>query len=284
MSKKENFYRDKVIIITGASSGIGLAATRMFASKGAKLCLGSRSIDKLNSIAAELLPDDMILCVKTDVTIEDDCRNLIEKCVEKFGKIDILINNAGVSMRANFIDTDLSVISKVMDTNFWGTVYCTKYALPHLLKTQGSLVGVISIAGYAGLPARTGYSSSKFAVRGFLDSLRIEHMFDKLHVLVFAPGFTKSNIRENALLADGSTQGKTPRNEDKMMTAEKTVKFLDKGLRRRRNKMILTGAGRTLIFLNTIISRIADRMEFNYMAKEEDSPINKPKKGWNKIR
>ena len=141
-----NFYKDKVVIVTGASSGIGMASVDKFASLGAKVVLAARSIDKLENIVAELnqsfsarssLP--IAHCIKTDVTKEEDCRNLIEKTVEKFGKIDVLVNNAGISMRAVFKDLDLKVMHSLMDTNFWGTVYCTKYALPYLLESNGTV-------------------------------------------------------------------------------------------------------------------------------------------------
>ena len=191
-----DFFKDKVVVITGASSGIGMAAARLFASYGAKLSLAARSLDRLKALAEELTDDrSRILCVKTDVSVMEDCRRLIDETVSHFGRIDILINNAGISMRASFLDVDISVIHRLMDVNFWGTVYCTKFALPWLLKSKGSVVGVISIAGYAGLPGRTGYSTSKFAVRGFLDTLRIEHLQDGLHVMVFSPGYTASNTK-----------------------------------------------------------------------------------------
>ena len=178
----------KVVIITGASSGIGLASSKLYASRGYRVVMAARSVDKLAAEAASFgCNADNVLCVKTDVSIEEDCRNLIEKAVEKFGRIDILINNAGISMRAMFRDLDLSVLKRLMDVNFWGTVYCTKYALPYLLQSKGSVVGVISIAGYSALPARSGYSASKYAIRGFLDTLRIEHLYDGLHVLVMVP-------------------------------------------------------------------------------------------------
>ena len=131
------------------------------------LSLAARSEDKLEEIVSRLGEKAEVIAVRTDVSLEEDCRNLIERTVERFGRIDILINNAGLSMRAMFKDCDLSVIKRLMDVNFWGTVFCTKYALPYLLESGGSVVGVISIAGFAGLPGRTGYSSSKYAVRGF---------------------------------------------------------------------------------------------------------------------
>lgn len=270
----KNYFQNKVIIITGASSGIGLASAKLFASYGARLSLAARSIDKLEAVAKEIGTDN-VLCVKTDVSVEADCRNLIEQTVSRFGRIDILVNNAGLSMRALFRDLDLSVVKSLMDVNFWGTVYCTKFALPYLLEAKGSVVGVISIAGYAGLPGRTGYSSSKYAIRGFLDTLRIEHLYDGLHVMVFAPGFTASNVRNAALTADGSRQGKTPRDEGRMMTAEKVAEYMAKGLARRKSEMILTPIGKLTVFMNKWFPRLTDRLEFSYMAKEPDSPFRK---------
>lgn len=268
-------FKDKVVIITGASSGIGLASAKLFASLGAKLALAARSIDKLEEEAGKMGDAGNILCVKTDVSVEEDCRNLVEKTVAEFGRVDVLVNNAGLSMRALFKDLDLSVIKTLMDVNFWGTVYCTKYALPYLLETKGSVVGVISIAGYAGLPGRTGYSSSKYAIRGFLDTLRIEHLYDGLHVMVFAPGFTASNVRNAALTADGSQQGKTPRDEGKMMTAEKVAEYMAKGIYRRRREVILTPIGKATVLMNKLFPKLTDRLEFSYMAKEPDSPFKK---------
>ena len=269
------FFKDKVMIITGASSGIGLASAKLFASFGAKLSLAARSADKLAKIAEELSSETEVLCVRADVSVEADCRNLIDRTVEKFGRIDILVNNAGLSMRAMFRDLDLSVIRTLMDVNFWGTVYCTKYALPYLLQSRGSVVGVISIAGYSGLPGRTGYASSKYAIRGFLDTLRIEHLYDGLHVMVFAPGFTASNVRNAALTSDGSPQGKTPRDEGRMMTAEKVAMYLAKGLIRRKSHMILTPIGKLTVLMHNLWPSLTDRLEFSYMAKEPDSPFHK---------
>ena len=274
---KGTYFKDKVIIMTGASSGIGLASAKLFASFGARLSLAARSEDKLNALASEIKSayGTETLCVKTDVSKEDDCRNLIMRTVEKFGRIDILVNNAGISMRALFRDLDLSVIRTLMDVNFWGTVYCTKFALPYLLESRGSVVGVISIAGFAGLPGRTGYSSSKYAIRGFLDTLRIEHLYDGLHVMIFAPGFTASNVRNAALTADGSRQGETPRDEGKMMTAEECARHLARGLQKRKSEMILTPIGKLTVFMHNILPRLTDRLEFSYMAKEPGSPFHK---------
>lgn len=269
-----NYFKDKVIIITGASSGIGLASAKYFSFLKAKVVLAARSIEKLKSISSNL-DADRILCVKTDVCEEEECRNLIEQTVARFGKIDVLVNNAGISMRALFEDLDLCVIKSLMNTNFWGTVYCTKFALPYLLKTKGSVVGVISTAGFVGLPARTGYSASKFAIRGFLNTLRVEHLYDSLHVMIFAPGFTSSNIRNVALTNDGSLQGSTPRDEGKMMSAEKVAKLLAKGIRRRKRQIILTPLGKITVLLSLLCPHFADVGEYKFMANEPDTPIKK---------
>ena len=274
MDKK--YFKDKVIIITGASSGIGLASARLFGSCGAKVVMAARHLDVLEAEAPSVNPDpDYVLCVKTDVSVEDDCRNLIERTVEKFGRIDILVNNAGISMRAMFKDLDLKVIHRLMDVNFWGTVNCTKYALPYLLETKGSVVGVISIAGYSALPARTGYCSSKYAIRGFLDTIRIEHLYDGLHVMVFAPGYTSSNVRNAALVADGSAQGETPLDEGKLMSAEECAEYLAKGLRKRRSEMILTGLGKVTVLAHRLFPRLTDKLTYSFIAREAGSPFHK---------
>jgi len=266
-----SYFKDKVIIVTGASSGIGLASARLFGSHGAKVVMAARSYDKLLAEAPSVGSD--VLCVKTDVSKEEDCKALIDATVEKYGRIDILVNNAGLSMRAMFKDLDLSVLKSLMDVNFWGTVYCTKYALPWLLKVKGSVVGVISIAGYSALPARSGYSSSKYAIRGFLDTVRIEHLKDGLHVLVFAPGYTSSNVRNAALTADGSAQGETPLDEGKLMSAEKCAEYLAKGLYKRKNKMILTGLGKATVLAHNLFPNLTDKLTYKYIAREANSPF-----------
>ena len=267
------YFKDKVAIVTGASSGIGLATATLLAKYKAKVVLAARSEDKLNELSRELSQYTEVLSVKTDVSVESDCRNLIEQTIARFGRIDILINNAGISMRAMFRDLDLNVIRRLMDVNFWGTVYCTKYALPYLLESKGSIVGVISTAGYKGLPGRTGYSASKFAINGFLDTLRSEHLYDGLHVMIYAPGFTASNIRKTALMADGSMQGETPREEGKMMTSEKVGMIMLNHIRRRSRRATLTFTSKLLLVLTRLFPTITDHMEYWYMAREPDSPF-----------
>ncbi len=267
--------KDKVIIITGASSGIGLACAIEFAKQGAKLSLAARSLNKLKELQKELSTQNVdVIVTKCDVTIEEECKQLIDNTIKQFSKIDILINNAGISMRALFEDLDLKVMKQLMDVNFWGTVYCTKYALPHILKQKGSVVGISSIAGYIGLPGRSGYSASKFAMHGFLETLRTENLKNNLHVLIATPGFTASNVRKAALTADGSQQGETPRNEDKMMSAEEVAKHLLKAIKKRKRTLILTFMeGKLTVFLRKWWPSLIDKLSYNHMAKEPDSPL-----------
>ena len=267
--------RDKVVIITGASSGIGKALVYEFARNGAKIAMGARNLEKLQKIEADLNSQGIeSLSVQTDVTQETDCENLIKKTIERFGHIDILVNNAGISMRALFVDLKLDVIRRLMDVNFWGTVYCTKFALPYILQTKGSVVGIISVAGFLGLPGRTGYSASKFAVRGFLNTLRVENLKNGLHVLVAAPGFTASNIRKTALVADGHQQGESPRAENKMMSAERCAQIIVNGVKKRKREIVMTLVeGKISVFLSKWFPSLLDKLAYKHMAKEPDSPF-----------
>jgi len=270
---KIRIVKNKVVIITGASSGIGRALAKEFASKGAQLSLGARRTELLQDLQSELT-ETTILINKTDVSIEEDCKSLIDATIKRFGRIDILINNAGISMRALFEEVDLKVIKQLMDVNFYGTVYCSKYALPYLLETKGSLVGVISIAGFVGLPGRTGYSASKFAIRGFLDTVRIENLKKGLHVLVAAPGFTASEVRKSALSTDGTQQGETPRDESKMMSSEECAQHIVKAVEKRKRELILTFTeGKLTVFLGKFFPSLLDKLTYNHMAKEPNSPF-----------
>lgn len=267
-------FKNKTVVITGASSGIGMALAREFASLGANIYMGARSEDKLSELASELEASGAKAgYTAADVAKEDDCRKLIEDAAARFGGIDILICNAGISMRALFDDVDLSVIHRLMDVNFWGTVNCTKYALPYIQRAKGSIVGVSSVAGIHGLPGRTGYSASKYAMTGFLDTIRVENLKKGIHVMVACPGFTASNVRFSALTADGSSQGESPRNEGKMMTSEEVAHRIAKGIWRRKRFLLMEFNGRATAFIKKFAPRFLDRMFYNHMAKEPDSPF-----------
>jgi short-subunit dehydrogenase len=264
--------KDKVVIITGASSGIGKSLAFEFARRGANLVLGARQYVALCEITEDLHKQHGIkaIAIKCDVSIEEDCAQLIKQAILTYGKIDVLINNAGISMRALFNDVDVNVLKELMDVNFWGTVYCTKYALPEILKTQGSVVGVSSIAGYKGLPGRTGYSASKFAMNGFLDSLRVETLKTGVHVMTACPGFTASNIRNTALNKEGKQQGESSLNEQKMMTADEVAKRIADGVEHRSRTLIMTSQGKLTVLLSKLLPAFLDKMVYNVFTKEKD--------------
>ena len=266
--------KGKTIIITGASSGIGKALAEKFAAEGSNLVLAARNADKLNELSKSISRKDVRICpVVCDVSDESQCKMLIDEAVRNFGGVDVLINNAGISMRAAFADLHLDVIRKLMDVNFWGAVYCTKYAIPYLLKSKGSVVGISSIAGKKGLPGRTGYSASKFALEGFLETLRTENLKKGLHVLVACPGFTASNIRQTALGNDGNAQGESPRDEKSMMSAEEVAIRIYQAIVSRKRDLILSRDGKLTVLLNKFFPGMMDKVVFSHMSKEPGSPF-----------
>ena len=264
----------KVVVVTGASSGIGEAMAREYAKMGAKVVMAARREEELNRIAQEITAQGgEVEYVACDVTKEQECKHLIERAVKRFERIDVMICNAGLSMRALFDDCDLSVLHRLMDVNFWGTVNCTKYALPWLQRSRGSLVGISSVAGIHGLPGRTGYSASKYAMTGFLDTIRVENLKKGVHVMTACPGFTASNVRFSALTADGSQQGETPRNEAKMMTPEQVAHIVALGIRRRKRMCLMEWEGRGTHLLKKFFPALVDRLFYAVMAQEPDSPL-----------
>jgi len=271
---KNGSFQNKVAIVTGASSGIGRAIARELSRQGANVILASRSKDKLDHLADEINnKGGLAVSFPTDVTKEDECKSLIEGTIKAFGKIDVLVNNAGISMRANFNETSLDVIRKVMDTNFWGTVYCTKYALPHIIEQNGTVIGISSICGVTPLPGRTGYSASKHAMDGFLESLRLENVNSGLHVMLVHPGFTTSNIRNSALNKYGLPQVETPLEENKLMSAERVAEEILSGILQKKKNITLTTEGRLITWIYKQVPSLAERLIYREMRKEANAPF-----------
>ena len=278
MNKKDmKTLANKVIVITGASSGIGEAMAKVYAAQGAKVVLGARNVQKLQLLAGDIRArGGQAAYCGVDVTKPEECRELIETAVREFGGIDVLICNAGISMRAIFDDVDLGVLHRLMDVNFWGTVNCCKFALPYLQASKGSVVGISSVAGLHGLPGRTGYSASKYAMTGFLETLRIENLKKGLHVMIACPGFTASNVRFSALTADGKQQGATPRNESKMMTPEEVARIVAKGILRRKRLCLMESEGRATHFVKKFAPAFLDRMFYLVMSRGKGAKRREP--------
>ncbi len=266
--------KDKVVIITGGSSGIGKALAREFGSHGSKILITGRNAQDLDTAVAELQREGIdAFGFPSDVSREDDNNKMAAAAIQKYGRIDIIINNAGITMRALFEEVEMSVVRKVMDINFFGVLYATRACLPEIIRNKGSVIGISSIAGYRGLPARTGYSSSKFALNGFLEVLRTEMLHKGVHVLTACPGFTTSNIRKRALAKDGSAQGDSPRDEADMMSAEECARHIYNATVNRKKILILTRQGKLAVFLNKWFPVFMDKIVFKEMAKEANSPL-----------
>jgi dehydrogenase/reductase SDR family protein 7B len=267
-------FQNKIAIVTGGTSGIGKALVHELSLRGAKVVFSGRDLERVLLVEKEFKSKQLeVLGVVADVTSEIDSQILIDRTLKSFGKIDILINNAGISMRALFEDLQLDVIKKVMDINFYGMLHSTKAALPHILSTQGSIVGISSIAGYRGLPARTGYSASKFAMQGFLEALRTELISKNVHVLTACPGFTSSNIRNQALGANGQSQKESPLDEQNIMSAEEVAQKIADAIYNRKRDLVLTTQGKLTVFLNKLFPGWMDRMVYKHFLKEKDSPL-----------
>lgn len=255
----QSFFQNKVVVVTGGTEGIGKALVDILMAMGAKVATCGRNQDKLYALQLAYSSKPIHVQV-ADVSRAEECEKFIENTLFTFGRIDILINNAGISMRGLIEDTQLDVIRKVMDVNFFGTVNCTKYALKHLINSQGIIAGISSIAGYRGLPGRSGYSASKFAVQGWLESLKTE-LYDKnVHVMWVCPGFTSSNIRNAALNEKGDAQGESPMDEDSMMTSNEVAVEILKAIQKRKRTLVLTFTGKRAVFLNRFFPKLTDKL------------------------
>jgi short-subunit dehydrogenase len=262
-----SFFTDKVVVVTGGTDGIGRALVDSLMRQGAKVVSCGRNYDKLYQLQT-VYAGKTLVAIPADVSKEADCKNLMQQAVNVFGTVHILINNAGISMRALFSETDLETIHRVMDINFWGAVYCTKYALPYITQNKGTVAGISSIAGYRGMPGRSGYSASKFALQGWMEALRTELLESGVNIMWACPGFTRSNIRNVALNKNSEPQGETPLDENSLMSAEECAEHILKAIEKRKRTLVLTSQGRETILLNWFMPKLADRMVHKFFFKK----------------
>ena len=260
-------FKDKVVVITGGSEGIGKALVHAFLEGGAKVATCGRNFDKLYQLQTQYSNKPLLTHV-ADVSKESDCNLFIQKVIKVYGSIDILVNNAGISMRALFEETELDTLKKLMDINFWGAVYCTKFALPFIIENKGSVAGISSIAGFRGLPGRSGYSASKFALNGWLESLRTELKDSGVHVLTACPGFTASNIRKVALNKDAKPEAESLMKEEKMMSSRECADHIFKAIASRKRTLILTTQGKEAVWVNRLFPSLADKLIHKFYFKD----------------
>jgi short-subunit dehydrogenase len=260
------FFQNKTVAITGGSDGIGKALIELLLPMGAKVATCARNQDKLYDLQLRHSTQPLH-CVVADVSNYNDCKMFIDSTIKQFGGIDILINNAGISMRSLLKDAELDVFRKVMDINYFGTVYCTKLALDSIMERKGTIVGVSSIAGYRGLPGRSGYSASKFALNGWMEALRTELLDDGVNVMWVCPGFTKSNIRNAALNAKSEAQGESPLNESSLMSAEECAEHILNAIEKKKRTLVLTFRGKQTVFINKFFPSWADKLTRKFFFK-----------------
>lgn len=261
------FFKDKVVAVTGGSDGIGKALVCELLARGAKVATCARNHDKLYQLQSSY-PSSPLHTVVADVSIENDCRHFIESTIKVFGGIDILINNAGMSMRAELKEAEVDVFKQLMDINFFGSLYCTRFALTSIIERKGTIAAISSIAGYRGLPGRSGYSASKFALQGWLEAIRTELLDTGVNVMWVCPGFTASNIRQVALNKKGQAQGESPLNEDSLMPAEKCARLILKAIAKRKRTLVITFTGKRTVWMNRFFPSLTDRMVRKFFYKD----------------
>ncbi len=255
-------FRDNVVVITGASKGIGAELARQLAPEGARLVLAARDQAGLDGVARECraLGAD-VEAVVTDVTVEADCRRLVERTLARFGRLDTLVNNAGATMWARVDEIrDLGMLERIMQVNYMGAVYCTAHALPHLKAARGRIVGVASLTGLTGVPTRSGYAAAKHAMRGFFDSLRIELLGTGVTVTMIYPGFVATGIRENATGPDGRPVPVDPLDPRRVMGTPECARQIIRATRRRQRELVMTAKGRLARFAKLFAPGLVDRL------------------------
>lgn len=255
-------FRGNVVVITGASDGIGREMALQLAGQGAWLVLAARDAARLASAAAECRArGGRAVAVPTDVADPAQCRALIDRTVQEYGRVDTLVNNAGISMWARFDEvTDLAPFERMMQVNYFGSLYCTHAALPHLKRTRGRIVGVSSLTGRAGVPTRSGYAATKHAMAGFFDSLRIELEDDGVTVTMVYPGFVSTGIRERAYGADGQPLRASPVREAEVMTPEECARQIIAAMASRRRELIMTLRGKVGAWIKLVAPGVVDRI------------------------
>jgi len=250
------------VVITGASKGIGAELARQLAAKGARLVLGARNAAELEAVAAQCRSvGAQAITVRCDVAEERDCQALVSGAKLAFGRLDVMVNNAGATMWARFEEIqDLSILARIMQVNYMGSVYCTRHALPWLRESGGLVVGISSLAGRTGVPTRTGYAASKHAMTGFFDSLRIELAGSGVDVTMVYPGFVATGIRENATGPDGKAIAVSPVREGEVMSVEVCAARIVRAIERREREVVMTARGKMGLWLKLLAPGLVDRI------------------------
>jgi len=277
-----NIFQNPVVIVTGASSGIGRALALRLADQGASLALAARSAERLAALAEECIQrGGKAVPVPTDVSEEEQCQELVERTVHEYGQLDMLINNAGIGVASTLEDLpDLHLFRQVMEVNFYGMVHCTYYALPHLKTSRGRVVNVSSLGGKLAIPYNTSYIASKFAMHGFSDSLRMELAEAGVSVTVVCPYWVVTEFHERFMNKDGKPKGPEGRviYTEKMMTADRCAQIILQAAMKRKRE-VLMGLGTVGVWLKMVAPELVDKIAVESVLKAAISRISGGQKG-----
>ena len=257
-----SYFENKVIWITGASSGIGAALARHFAKVGSRLILSARRKAQLEEVKESCKrSDEDILVMPLDLAEHDSFTEKTKQVIDYFGRIDILINNGGISQRSLIVETDFSVYKKLIDIDYLGTVALTKAVLPVFIKQRsGHFAVVTSLMGKFASPLRSGYCGAKHALHGFFDALRMEHEKDNIKVLTICPGFIRTNVSINALSADGSKQNSMDKTTNAGMSPEECAAEIAAAIRREKFEVLIGGKETFAVYLKRFFPRLLHRV------------------------
>ncbi len=262
-------FMDKVVVVTGGASGIGRATAECFAREGAKLALLDMDTEALGRAAGEFEERGyQVYIKKCDVSIEEECTGAIRDVISNYGGVDVLFNNAGITQRSPFVSTDPSVYRRVMDVNFFGSVYCTSAAIESIMERKGMVIVTSSIAGIAPLIGRTGYCASKHALHGFFESLRCELADDGVHVMMVCPGFTTTSLQSRALGGDGSVTMHPQSTVGKQYAAESVAGAIYRGAVKRKPTIVLSAVGKFSCYMMRFMPGIYEKIMSRSVKKE----------------
>jgi NAD(P)-dependent dehydrogenase (short-subunit alcohol dehydrogenase family) len=264
-----NSYQNKVVVVTGAASGIGNAICRKFALEGARIGLLDMDAKGVQAASDQLRTSGVdAMGIRCDVVDEDECASAMKEIIDRFGGIDVLVNNAGITQRSAFVDTRISVYRRVMDVNFFGSLHCTKAALASLIERKGSIIVIESLAGITPLLGRTGYCASKHALHGFFTSLRSELRATGTHIMLVCPGFVETSLQTRALGGDGRVTTHPQSMVGKPVSAESVAGKIYKGAVKKKHLLVLTPVGKLTYWIHRFVPKLYERLMARQLKEE----------------
>jgi NAD(P)-dependent dehydrogenase (short-subunit alcohol dehydrogenase family) len=252
-------FKDKVVVVTGGASGIGRALARHLAVNGAKAGLLDMDAERVAATARSWRREGMaVVGLPCDVTREEECQTAIRAIQAELGGIDVLVNNAGITLREAFVDTQVAAYRKVMDVNFFGALNCTRCAITDLIERRGMIIVISSIAGFAPVLGRSGYCASKYALHGLFDTLRIELAGAGVHIMMVCPTFVKTNLQMRALGGDGQVTRHPQSTLGTLQTPEQTARAIYAAAGKKKRILIPTAMGKTAYWLSRLLPALYD--------------------------